>query len=193
MSPLSLLARLLAKKAAKKLAKRKKKAREKAKDSGKTHDTLGRKIYRGKSRNKHRDLSGKRTRKKEVEKSGRRKSDKPDSTDHLKRKAVIGGLKSTMKKAIPPAKEAAKIGGLMALGAAAGKAIPDGPIDKKNKRDMENEKKKKKEKKVRSILQKRRDFISGAVGSRLSISARQKYLLTGDIDYPKKRKKDKKE
>ena len=34
----------------------------------------------------------------------------------------------------------------MATGAAIGKAIPDGPIDKKNKRDMEKEKAKKKKK-----------------------------------------------
>ena len=50
---------------------------------------------------------------------------------------------SAMKKA---GKEAAKIGGVLATGAAIGKAIPDGPIDKKNKRSMEKEKAKKKKK-----------------------------------------------
>ena len=41
-------------------------------------------------------------------------------------------------------KEAVTIGGLMTAGAAAGTLIPDGPIDKKNKRDMENTKQKRK-------------------------------------------------
>lgn len=41
-------------------------------------------------------------------------------------------------------KEAVTIGGLMTAGAAAGTLIPDGPIDKKNKRDMENAKQKRK-------------------------------------------------
>ena len=50
---------------------------------------------------------------------------------------------SAMKKV---GKEVAKIGGVLATGAAIGKAIPDGPIDKKNKRDMEKEKAKKKKK-----------------------------------------------
>jgi len=52
-------------------------------------------------------------------------------------------------------KEAVTIGGLMTAGAAAGTLIPDGPIDKKNKRDMENEKKKKKQKRKRPVEKKK--------------------------------------
>ena len=48
-----------------------------------------------------------------------------------------------------------------------------------------------KKKPKKTEFQKRREIISGAAGSGLSISARQKYLLTGDL--PKKRKRDKKE
>lgn len=57
--------------------------------------------------------------------------------------------------------------------------------------EEEAAKKKKPKKTKSSVFQKRREIISGAAGSGLSIYARQKYLLTGEL--PKKRKRDKKE
>ena len=47
--------------------------------------------------------------------------------------------------------------------------------------EEEAAKKKKPKKTKSSVFQKRREIISGAAGSGLSISARQKYLLTGNF------------
>ena len=73
---------------------------------------------------------------------------------------------------------------------------PSEPSDEEIKKrtrkyHKEGVKKTAKNKPKKTEFQKRREIISGAAGSGLSISARQKYLLTGDL--PKKRKRDKKE
>jgi len=182
----ALLARLLAKKAAKSMARKLKPGEKKKlkKDLTKKGGQVvgkeqAKKALAKKKAEKQIAKKGKKEAKKAIKKAVREREGK---------KAVIGGLRNTIKKG---AKEVAKIGCVLATGAAIGKAIPDGPIDKKNKRIMEEEKeeKKTKEKKERSVFQKRKELISGAAGSGLSIAARQEYLLTGDI--PKKRKRPK--
>tara|TARA_R110002020_G_scaffold471044_1_gene697445 strand:- start:1796 stop:2257 length:462 start_codon:yes stop_codon:yes gene_type:complete len=94
--------------------------------------------------------------KKTAKKKIKKQKNKPDVSNFERRRGVITGritpvpgkMFGSPKKII---KKAAQGAGAIAGGAALGSLVPDGPIDKKNKRLMEEKKQQKKNKKKKVI------------------------------------------